>query len=60
MPLSPVKQDEDDGASFTCRKGEWMGLAMNWSDTRRMLRLELAKGPRMLPPLNREIVVRFG
>ena len=51
---------EDDGSSFNYRKGEWMGLAMNWSDTRHVLRLDLAKDSRMLPPLSREIVVKFG
>ena len=51
---------EDDGASFNYRNGEWMGLEMNWSDTRRVLHLDLAKGSRMLPPLRREIIVKSG
>ena len=33
---------------------------MNWSDTRRVLHLDLAKGSRMLPPLRREIIVKSG
>jgi len=51
---------EDDGASFNYRNGEWMGLEMNWSDTRGVLHLDLAKGSRMLPPLRREIIVKSG
>jgi alpha-glucosidase/alpha-D-xyloside xylohydrolase len=51
---------EDDGSSFNYRKGEWMGVEMIWSDRRRMLRLALAKGSRILPPLRRDIEVRLG
>jgi alpha-glucosidase (family GH31 glycosyl hydrolase) len=51
---------EDDGSSFNYRKGEWMGVEMNWSDGRRMLRLALAKGSRILPPLHRDIEVKLG
>ena len=51
---------EDDGSSFNYRKGEWMGIEMNWSDRRRMLRLALAKGSRILPPSRRNIEVKLG
>jgi alpha-glucosidase (family GH31 glycosyl hydrolase) len=51
---------EDDGSSFNYRKGEWMGIEMNWSDRQRLLRLTLAKDSRMLPPLRRDLVVKLG
>ena len=51
---------EDDGGSFNYRKGEWMGIQMNWSDRRRRLRLALADGSRMLPPSRRDLVVKVG
>lgn len=48
---------EDDGHSFDYRKGEWMGLRLEWRDKQRVLRLSLAPGSRMLPPLQRKIEV---
>ena len=51
---------EDDGSSFNYRKGEWMGIDMNWSDRQRLLRLTLAKGSRMLQPSRRDLVVKLG
>lgn len=39
---------EDDGISFNYRKGDWMGVEMNWDDTRQTLRMALAPGSRML------------
>jgi alpha-glucosidase (family GH31 glycosyl hydrolase) len=51
---------EDDGSSFNYRKGEWMGIAMNWSDRLRVLRIALANGSRVLPPLHRELLVKLG
>ena len=50
---------EDDGNSFNYRKGEWMGIQMRWDDTRRVLKLELAEGSRMLAPGRRDIEVKF-
>lgn len=50
---------EDDGRSFNQRKGEWMGVQMNWNDARRVLSLHLAGGSRMLPPLRRKIEVKL-
>src|SRR5512146_653871 len=50
---------EDDGASFNYRAGEWMGLQMDWNDSRRTLTLSLAEGSRMLPPLPRRIEIRL-
>jgi len=41
---------EDDGRSFDYRKGEWMGVQLNWNEARRHLSLHLYKGSRMLPP----------
>jgi len=51
---------EDDGNSFNYRKGEWMGIEMRWNDARRVLKLELAGGSRMLAPGRREIEVKLG
>jgi alpha-glucosidase/alpha-D-xyloside xylohydrolase len=48
---------EDDGRSFDYRKGEWMGLRLEWRDKPRVLRLSLAPGSRTLPPLQRNIEV---
>jgi alpha-glucosidase (family GH31 glycosyl hydrolase) len=51
---------EDDGSSFNYRKGEWMGIEMRWNDARRVLKLELAEGSRMLAPGRREMEVKLG
>ena len=51
---------EDDGNSFNYRKGEWMGIQMRWNDARRILKLELAEGSRMLGPGRRDIEVKLG
>lgn len=51
---------EDDGASFNYRNGEWMGIQMNWSESRQTLQLQLAPESRMLPPAPREITVKLG
>jgi alpha-glucosidase (family GH31 glycosyl hydrolase) len=51
---------EDDGNSFNYRKGEWMGIQMRWNDARRVLKLELAEGSRMLEPGRRDIEVKVG
>src|SRR5260370_29900236 len=51
---------EDDGGSFNYRKGEWMGVQMTWNDARRVLRLRLADGPRMVAPLRRGVVGKKG
>jgi len=48
---------EDDGSSFNHRQGDWMGLEMTWIDERKLLRLQLAPGSRMLPPAQRTIVL---
>src|SRR5258708_38518171 len=44
---------EDDGNSFDYRKGKGMGMQMAWHDARRVLKLSLANGSRILPPLGR-------
>ena len=51
---------EDDGTSFNYRKGEWMGVQMNWNDSRRVLTLRLANSSRMLSPLRRNVIVKMG
>jgi alpha-glucosidase/alpha-D-xyloside xylohydrolase len=51
---------EDDGGSFNYRKGEWMGIQMAWNDARKVLTLRLAAGSRMLPPVKRDLRVKFG
>jgi alpha-glucosidase/alpha-D-xyloside xylohydrolase len=48
---------EDDGASFSYRKGEWMGIQMTWNDARKSLTLRLAAGSKMLAPARRDIRV---
>lgn len=50
---------EDDGRSFNYRTGEWMGTRLTWNDAERTLRLSLAPGSRMLPPLRRTIEVHL-
>lgn len=50
---------EDDGRSFNYRKGEWMGIQLEWSDSRRTLSLALAEGSRMLSPAPRELTVKL-
>ncbi|MBV9623702.1 MAG: DUF5110 domain-containing protein [Acidobacteria bacterium] len=51
---------EDDGTSFNYRRGEWMGIEMDWKEISRSLQLSLAAGSRVLPPSNRDIEVRVG
>jgi alpha-glucosidase (family GH31 glycosyl hydrolase) len=50
---------EDDGKSFNYRKGDWMGIQMDWNDARRVLTLRLAEGSHMLSPARRKIDVRL-
>jgi alpha-glucosidase (family GH31 glycosyl hydrolase) len=50
---------EDDGISFNYRKGECMGVQMDWHDVNRTLTLRLAAGSRMLPPLRRKLEVKL-
>ena len=51
---------EDDGSSFNYRKGEWMGIQMEWNEARRILTLHLAPGSRMLAPKRRDLEVKLG
>ena len=39
---------EDDGVSFNYRRGEWMGVQLNWDDAGRTLHLRLAPGSKIL------------
>jgi alpha-glucosidase/alpha-D-xyloside xylohydrolase len=48
---------EDDGKTFNYRRGEFMKVEMNWTDSSRRLNLRLASG-RMLPPNRRPLEVR--
>ena len=49
---------EDDGSSFNYRKGEWMGIRLNWNDAQRTLTLS-ARGSRLLPPARRMIELKL-
>lgn len=51
---------EDDGSSFEYRKGEWMGIQIEWNDARKVLTLRLAPRSRMLQPAKRELRVKLG
>jgi len=51
---------EDDGQSFAYRKGDWMGIAMQWNNATRQLTLSLAPGSRMRPPARRALELRVG
>jgi alpha-glucosidase (family GH31 glycosyl hydrolase) len=51
---------EDDGRSFNYRKGEWMGIQMDWHDATRTLTLRLAAASRMMPPVRRDLQVALG
>jgi alpha-glucosidase/alpha-D-xyloside xylohydrolase len=48
---------DDDGVSFGYRNGDWMGIAIFWSDAERRLTLSLADGSRMRAPTRRPIEV---
>ncbi len=50
---------EDDGESFDYRRGEWMGMNMSWNDQRRVFRVELAQGSRMMAPSRRDMQIRL-
>jgi alpha-glucosidase/alpha-D-xyloside xylohydrolase len=49
---------EDDGKSLDYRRGEWTGVRVEWRDGERRLRLRLAEGAKLRPPLRRPIEVR--
>jgi alpha-glucosidase (family GH31 glycosyl hydrolase) len=51
---------EDDGASFNYHHGEWMGIQMSWQDDKRVFRMRLAPGSKMLAPEKRRFEVRLG
>ena len=50
---------EDDGSSFNYRKGEWMGLQLDWNNAQRRLTVRLADGSRMLSPLTRHLDIKL-
>jgi len=39
---------EDDGKTFDFRRGEWMGIRLQWNDKSRQLTMRLEKGSRLL------------
>lgn len=51
---------EDDGISFDYRKGDWMGIQMEWEEGMRSLSLSLAAGSRMLPFASRVLDIKVG
>jgi hypothetical protein len=51
---------EDDGKSFAYRKGDWMGLVMQWNNSTRRLTVSLAPGSRMRAPARRALEIRAG
>ncbi len=50
---------EDDGVSFDYRRGEWMGVQMGWEELRRVFRMRLAPGSKMLSPVKRHFEVKL-
>jgi alpha-glucosidase/alpha-D-xyloside xylohydrolase len=48
----------DDGTSFNYRKGEWMGIHMEWNNAGRLLSLQLAPGSRLMPPESRVFTLK--
>lgn len=50
---------EDDGQSFAYQRGDWMGLALRWTDASRRLTLALAPGSRMRAPMRRPLEIRL-
>ena len=50
---------EDDGKSFAYLKGDWMGMAMTWSDAARRFTVRLSAGSRMRAPAARSLDVRI-
>jgi alpha-glucosidase (family GH31 glycosyl hydrolase) len=49
---------EDSGNGFAYKKGEWMGMAMSWSDAQKTLTVRLAQGSKVLG--KRELEVKMG
>ena len=49
---------EDDGRTFSYKKGERMWIEMSWNDKERKLTLEMARGSKLLPPSPRIFKVR--
>jgi alpha-glucosidase (family GH31 glycosyl hydrolase) len=49
---------EDDGKSFAHKKGDFMRLAMTWTDASRSFRVSLTPGSKMRPPASRALDVR--
>ena len=50
---------EDDGATFEYRRGDWMRVAMTWTNAARTFRIQLAPGSRVRPSAARSIDVRI-
>jgi alpha-glucosidase/alpha-D-xyloside xylohydrolase len=50
---------EDDGTTYGFERGEWMGIEARWTEARRQLDLQLARGSKMRSPLTRSLRVRL-
>jgi alpha-glucosidase/alpha-D-xyloside xylohydrolase len=48
---------EDEGNGFGYRKGEWMGLDLQWADASRTLTIRLARGSKLLAKRDLEVKV---
>jgi alpha-glucosidase/alpha-D-xyloside xylohydrolase len=51
---------EDDGKTYNFRKGEWMGVQLNWNDAAHTLTMDLAPGSKMMGPRRRNVTVKMG
>ena len=49
---------EDDGSTFDYRSGDFMRVAMEWNDRRRVLGVRLAAGSKMRGAARRNLIVR--
>jgi alpha-glucosidase (family GH31 glycosyl hydrolase) len=49
---------EDDGVTFSFRRGDWMGIDVNWQDQARRLSIGLANGSQLRPPGERMLEVQ--
>jgi alpha-glucosidase/alpha-D-xyloside xylohydrolase len=50
---------DDDGETFLYRKGEWLGMQMDWNDARRTFTVRLAPGSKLIGG-KRELKVNVG
>ncbi len=50
---------EDDGTTFEYKRGDWMRVAMTWTNASRTFRIQLASGSRVRPSAVRSVDVRI-